>query len=556
MKKKVILILICLMAILPMAAFGIEQELKVDVLRFEYMNYYTDPSGTLWKWGTDYKGGEEVYINKPVKVATDVASYQDGWILKKDGSLYNGTQLFKVFVKTESGEKAIKVSKMIENCIVDADNNLYWMDKYNAYENDNNKVEVKLIKEKIKAVHHFDSVLAIFDSNNSLWIWSPTGIDEFGLSANGKIGFEGDGEKASLVKIGDDIVKVINAHNAVYAIDAKGDMIGWGKHSLNNSLTPTKMLSNVSDVFSLGTSNEVYFKMNDHTLHAYAATYNDTTDRLNYKLDKIHANMERPVFSLLLTESGDLVYYDRSTETYETYMSDVKTLYDDEFMLYDDEPMASFKFIVIKKDDSLWTAGSNFNGLLGTGNTSENDDIPLEMATKVMSDVKQFYSNDRTTYVLKKDGTLWGWGRNSEGQLADGTFENRFKPVKIFDSVSASQPTPISVFIDNAPLVLDNQPVIKSGRTLVPMAEFFKALGASVEWIPETKTVKANRGTTEISFVIGSTKTLVNANEVTLEVPSQIIGGRTFVPLKFISEALGETVEWKSDTRSIYIKKN
>lgn len=556
MKKKVLLMLICLLTILPMAAFGIEQELKVDVLRFEYMNFYTDPEGTLWKWGTDYKDGEEVFINKPVKVASDVVSYEDGWILKKDGSLYDGSQLFEVYVKSESGEKTIKVSKMIQNYLLDADNNLYWMDKYNAYQNKTHRVEVKLIKAKIKAVHHFGSILAIFDSNNSLWVWSPTGVDEFGFSANGNLGFESEGDKATLVKIGDDIVKVINAHNAVYAIDSNGDMIGWGKHSLNNSLTPTKMLSNVSDVYASGTSNHIYFKMKNQTLHEYAGTYNDTTGRLNYKLEKIHTNMERPISFYFLSESDDLVYYNPSTETYEPFMSDVKTLYDADFMLYDNEPMGAFKSIIIKNDDSLWTAGSNFNGLLGTGNTSENDDISLEIATKVMSDVKEFYSNDRTTYVLKKDGSLWGWGRNSEGQLADGTFENRFEPVKIFDAPSTSKLTPIRIFIDDAPLDLENQPVVVSGRTLVPMAEIFKALGATVEWIPETNTVKATRETTEVSFVIGSTKALINGNEVTMDVPSQIIDRRTFVPLKFISEALGETVEWKSDTRSIFIKKN
>ena len=35
------------------------------------------------------------------------------------------------------------------------------------------------------------------------------------------------------------------------------------------------------------------------------------------------------------------------------------------------------------------------------------------------------------TFVLKTDGTLWAWGRNSSGQLGDGSTTDRASPVQV-----------------------------------------------------------------------------------------------------------------------------
>lgn len=58
----------------------------------------------------------------------------------------------------------------------------------------------------------------------------------------------------------------------------------------------------------------------------------------------------------------------------------------------------------------------------------------------------------------------------------------------IFLSVAvASQP--ISVTVNSRFLTMDTQPVIRDGRTLVPLRAIFEALGAVVEWDVATKTI-------------------------------------------------------------------
>ncbi len=65
----------------------------------------------------------------------------------------------------------------------------------------------------------------------------------------------------------------------------------------------------------------------------------------------------------------------------------------------------------------------------------------------------------------------------------------------------------------------------------------------------------AVKGSTEIKLYIGSQTAYKNGQPVQLEVPAEIMAstGRTMVPLRFVSEALGCSVEWIGATRTITI---
>ncbi len=100
----------------------------------------------------------------------------------------------------------------------------------------------------------------------------------------------------------------------------------------------------------------------------------------------------------------------------------------------------------------------------------------------------------------------------------------------------------------------DVMPVIINSRTLVPMRGIFESLGADISWDGETKTVRAfGVNGTVITHIIGEASAIVNGEFVTLDTPSQIINGRTMVPVRFVSEALGETVNWDGDTKTVII---
>jgi len=91
-------------------------------------------------------------------------------------------------------------------------------------------------------------------------------------------------------------------------------------------------------------------------------------------------------------------------------------------------------FLAIKKDGSLWAWGDNRNGQLGDG-TNEDRKFPV----KIMDDVISIVAGDGFLYhysfALKSDGSLWSWGYNGDGQLGDGTNEDKNVPIKIMDDV-------------------------------------------------------------------------------------------------------------------------
>ena len=111
----------------------------------------------------------------------------------------------------------------------------------------------------------------------------------------------------------------------------------------------------------------------------------------------------------------------------------------------------------------------------------------------------------------------------------------------------------IDVYIDNAPVHMEDRPMIQNGRTLAPMRAFFEALGADVEWESDTRTAVGIRAGTTVRIPIDSTSPTVNGEVTTISVPAQIINGRTYIPLRFVSEALGDEVVWDGATRSIWI---
>ena len=91
--------------------------------------------------------------------------------------------------------------------------------------------------------------------------------------------------------------------------------------------------------------------------------------------------------------------------------------------------------IILKNDGTLWGCGYNSNGQLGLGDT--NDRTILTQITTNTDNIKSICCGDSHTIILKNDGTLWGCGRNEAGQLGLGDTNNRAIFTKIIDDVKS-----------------------------------------------------------------------------------------------------------------------
>jgi len=112
----------------------------------------------------------------------------------------------------------------------------------------------------------------------------------------------------------------------------------------------------------------------------------------------------------------------------------------------------------------------------------------------------------------------------------------------------------VKVMVNGSYLQFDVPPTIIEGRTLVPLRGIFEALGVVPQWDGTTRTVTAKTDEVDMTLKIGSNVATVNGQDITLDVPSRIINGRTLVPARFIAESLGATVGWKQATRTVIIE--
>jgi len=117
----------------------------------------------------------------------------------------------------------------------------------------------------------------------------------------------------------------------------------------------------------------------------------------------------------------------------------------------------------------------------------------------------------------------------------------------------ASAQTGITVTIDGAALSFDVPPQIINGRAMVPMRRIFDALGANVQWNGASRSITATSPNRTIVLHIDSTTMVVNGNIITLDVPPQIIGNRTLVPVRAVSEGMDANVRWVSDIKTVII---
>ena len=83
--------------------------------------------------------------------------------------------------------------------------------------------------------------------------------------------------------------------------------------------------------------------------------------------------------------------------------------------------------LALTADGSVWAWGANGHGQLGDG-TLEDRPAPVEVAGGWAAPVVAIAAGDDFSLALSSDGTLWSWGANADGQLADGTTQDRSAP--------------------------------------------------------------------------------------------------------------------------------
>jgi hypothetical protein len=112
--------------------------------------------------------------------------------------------------------------------------------------------------------------------------------------------------------------------------------------------------------------------------------------------------------------------------------------------------------------------------------------------------------------------------------------------------------TSITVILDSEELDFDVSPYINGdSRTIVEARGISEALGAEILWDEASQTVTIIKDGNTVELVIGQATYWMNGSQKTMDTAPIIIDGRTMVPLRFVSQALGLTVGWDGETNTV-----
>ena len=131
--------------------------------------------------------------------------------------------------------------------------------------------------------------------------------------------------------------------------------------------------------------------------------------------------------------------------------------------------------------------------------------------------------------------------KDADGKIYAGNFTYTFGKQDIPADTSVVMTLGSTEMLVNNNIVdmKDAAPFAQDNRTFVPFRALGEALGAEVEYDQTAKTVTYELGSTKIVMTLDSKTYTVNGAEKTMDVAPFAKDNRTYVPVRFVGEALG-----------------
>lgn len=99
-------------------------------------------------------------------------------------------------------------------------------------------------------------------------------------------------------------------------------------------------------------------------------------------------------------------------------------------------------------------------------------------------------------------------------------------------------------------------PEITNGRVMLPIRNIVEAIGGTIEWDEKAKELTITRAGDTLILTVGNSTAYKNKKSITLDVAPYIKDGRTYLPVRFVSEQLGQKVTWVQNPRIVSITEN
>ncbi len=188
--------------------------------------------------------------------------------------------------------------------------------------------------------------------------------------------------------------------------------------------------------------------------------------------------------------------------------------------------LADYKTLEAKASDNAWFNGNEIAGQMAACAADKN----------VAGTIHFRYGSVAASPALKRVVAAAYTG-DSASKPADGS--------------TVSVPGEVSVLVDGEKLSFDVPPYVESSRVMLPMRVIFEELGATVDY--SAGRITAQKGQTVVRLELGSAKMQVDDEIKVLDVPAKAASGRTLLPLRAVSEALGCDVDWNNAAKTVTI---
>ncbi len=212
------------------------------------------------------------------------------------------------------------------------------------------------------------------------------------------------------------------------------------------------------------------------------------------------------------------------------------------------------------------------NSEIAYGLSSDNNGVYVTVTTDSVITGYEYYNNVKY-YRYEKAYTARAAGYNDTPfyetvfvTVKNGNFyfisyqrddlSNHFNDIAyLLDSVSFESGE-IKIEINGSRIYPDSAPMLIADRTLVPIRAIAEAMDYFVGWNEENQlvTLESIYDGTILQFVIGSDVAYKNyTEEILLDVPAIEIGGRTYLPLRAVAEAMDAYVNWNDPEKTVEI---
>ncbi|WP_138755546.1 stalk domain-containing protein [Paenibacillus sinopodophylli] len=404
-----------------------------------------------------------------------------------------------------------------------------------------------------------DGVGIALDENGTVWYWQGNSFAKRGPSVPGAVKvtsklllkkdgtvweWSEDSSDSSQVQGLPSIRKIASSNAGSIALDESGKLWAWGQSCQVALAADSKLASTIctdneardplldkpvliaQDIVDADINTNLAFARKNGLIEQFYYGDNIHSGTYSYRLPgnrKAASISENAMFVnrgalFVLGEDGSLWYSYYGAELQQVASNRAFRSIDAGYGL-------QLHSLVVDSNGQVWNASWN------AANTSSS--IKLKGLSNI---AKAAARSINSGLALDTSGKVWYWGGTNINYDKDS-------PVNASPKILPVQHE-LTVTWNGINLPLASAPIMRDGSLLVPMRELFEIFGTKVAY--NNGSITATRGKQVIQLTVYSKTAILDGKKVQMSTAPTYVNGKTYVPLRFLSQSLGATVEWNA----------